>query len=121
MTVQTVSGTQDPGFWSKAGTAFKDAAIWIGRVVKSFFNNYLVPAVKAIWEFLKTPFGWSTMAFAAGITFISIAAAKEKTQDTLAARIAFYTAAILCFMGAGAALTIGCLGAAKSPLLPQPA
>lgn len=118
MTIDGVQQTQEPGFFAKAGTACKDAALWLGRVIKNGFWNYLVPAVKAVWEFLKTPFGWSVMAFAAGVTLLSVAAAQSKETKTLACRVSCYAAAALCFIGAGAALAIGIMGAAaeKAPV-----
>lgn len=117
-------------FWGSVGGVFKtigkgikDAVVWCGRVIKVLFTDYIVPAMKkvwpyivsaltAVWNFLKTPAGLGTMGLLAGIG-IGLGLLAYANTDTvedekdIVTRVMLRVFAGLSFALGGAAFAVG--------------
>lgn len=101
--VEPVTDT-NPGRLHKIGQGIKKAALWLGRKIVILWNNYLLPALKVLAAFLRTGYGIATSAALIGVTMLAIA---NKKSLSTRMRVVFNIVAIICFVGAGAALTTG--------------
>jgi hypothetical protein len=95
---------------SKCWSGFQTAAVWLGRKIVIGWNNYILPALKVIGSFLRTGFGLATLGILAGTTLLALAHIRAEPGSCLAhtaTRITLNVLAILCFIGAGAAMVAG--------------
>lgn len=91
------------------GQAVKSAAVWLGRTIKSGFNNYLIPAIKKIWSyiapllravfsFLRTGFGLGAVVALGGLILHEVAERNFTGEEGTAAR------RVINFIAAGLSL-----------------
>jgi hypothetical protein len=109
VSVPTTPAT-DGGTCYKICNGIKNAAIWLGRKIVIFWNDYLLPALKVLGAFMRTGFGIATIAAITGVSLLALAHGNYKPGcclNQMSMRITLNILGILCFVGAGAALVAG--------------
>lgn len=116
------------GFWSGIGSAtktvcigFKDGVVWCGRMVKTLFTDYIIPAIRKIWprivaackylwNFIKTAPGLGALGcllgVGAGLSILAIAN-KDSMKNRKVTRVALILLASLVFIAGAGALGAG--------------
>lgn len=91
--------------FSVAYESTKEAVFWLGRKISLGWTNYAMPFFKATGTWLTTGYGAACAGITAGTIFLTVAMCLDSSN--VIARTICATAAVLCFIGAGAALTVG--------------
>lgn len=90
--------------WNNVSERIKEFFIWIGHKIADFWNVYAVPFLISLGEFLKTGHGVASLGILIGCILL------YRAMNCASSRFSCLTycfLAILCFVGAGVALTHG--------------
>lgn len=127
MNISEITGGISSGA-AQVGETIKSAALWTGRqivtgfgkldnLIKSAWNSaipFIKTAATRTLEFSRTAPGMCLVAITAGTVLIYTA---SQLQDDESLALALRVTGAICFIGAGAAMTLGALNGFTTPLI----